>query len=385
MPLRRKVPKAPARRSTRLRGDAGTSISTGYVDADAVVPPGPVNADRLLHLDESKLRGTADVAFLYDLPTIGKTVTGQTNYDAIQLLQELALPQDKNTETDLHSSNSVQYNWGAVTLAMLYRGLDTAFINNNIQVGVPWLLLQLWSYARLLLSRPTITKNFDGWGLPNIDSCPPYERNWTTREKSKKMIGPTRSGLDYARDVRMKMRHEHVMWRPYNHIRDRMPRCAQPWLRMKQLIAYQHSTYRAIDWHEIFSTKVNKWANTAEVRVIEDPVWSENIWTDYRRWLRVPGGAHLVRIPEGTATGSVRDLSYLHKIPGHMNLVKHTLREALRVCAWTVTKGFCRAGKKLLRGCSTSLDIAGEPHRLPRLLESKGLHSYIDSIPDTDD
>ncbi|KAJ1701359.1 hypothetical protein LUZ63_001138 [Rhynchospora breviuscula] len=433
MPPRKKVSEAPPRRSTRLRGDPGASISTASVDAetctsaDPIVPPGPVNADRLLHLDKSKVRSTGDVAFLYGLPTTGRTVTGLTDYDAIQLLQNLTLPEDIDTAIDFHSSNSVQYNWGGATLAMLYRGLNIVFINNNINIGAPWLLLQLWSYARLLLSRPSITKDFDGWGLPSIDSCPPYGRKWTTRHKSEKFTGPTRSGIEYARDVCMKMKPEHVVWRSYDHIRDRMPRCAQvkqrmfllripcihywiviwhhvdrvmhqfmlyqtvpppppePWSRMEELMGYQHNTYRDIDWHQIFVTEVNKWANTNEARVIEDRSWSEDIWSNYRRWLSVHGGAHLVQIPEGTASGPTRNLSYLRETPGHMNLVKHTLRETLRGCAWVVKKGFRRAGKQLLRGCSTSLDIVGEPDRLSRLLESKGIHSDIDSIPDMDD
>ncbi|KAJ1688872.1 hypothetical protein LUZ63_013027 [Rhynchospora breviuscula] len=331
---RRIVPEAPPRRSTRLRGDPDASTSTASVDAesstsaDPVVPPGPVNADRLLHLDESKVRGTGD----------------------------------------LHSSNSVQYNWGGATLDMLYRGLDTAFINNNINIGAPWLLLKLW------------------W-------------KWTTRHKSKKFTGPTRSGIEYARDVCMKMKPEHVVWRSYDHIRDRMPRCAQVEQRMF-LLRIPCIHYWIVMWHHVdrimhqfmlYQTflppppEVNKWANTNEARVIEDRPWSEDIWSDYRRWLSVHGGAHLVRIPEGAASGPAHNLSYLRETPGHMNLVKHTLREALRGCTWVVKKGFRRTGKQLLKGCSTSLDIVGELDRLPRLLESKGPHSDIDSIPDTDD
>ncbi|KAJ1700039.1 hypothetical protein LUZ63_008551 [Rhynchospora breviuscula] len=434
MPPRRRVPEAPPRRSMRLRGDPGVSTSTASVDAEAstsadpVVPSGPVNADRLLHLDESKVRGTGhwravlhrakmsrtaevderlmrlglihfvqlghmqldhsllqglamfwrpethtfffphvgemtvtleDMAFLYGLPTAGRTVTGRTDYDAIQLLQNLALSEDT----------------------------DTAIVEKCFREK--------------------------------------ERKKWTTRHKSKKFTGPTRSGIEYARNVCMKMKPEHVVWRPYDHIRDRMPRCAQveqrmfllripcihywvvmwhhvnrvmhqfmlyqtvpppprePWSRMEELMGYQHNTYRGIDWHQLFVHEVNKWANTNEARVIEDRPWSEDIWSDYRRWLSVHGGAHLVQISEGAASGPAHNLSYLRETPGHINL--HSLREALRGCAWVVKKGFRRAGKQLMRGCSTSLDIVGEPARLPRLLESKGLHSDIDFIPDTDD
>lgn len=58
---------------------------------------------------------------------------------------------------------------------------------------------------------------------------------------------------------------------------------------------------------------------------------------------------------------------------------------ALTGCAFAVTKGFRRAGKALLKGCSTSLEMAGEPHRLTELLESKGLSADIDSIPESDE
>ncbi|KAJ1696943.1 hypothetical protein LUZ63_005455 [Rhynchospora breviuscula] len=336
IPPRRRVPEAPPRRSTRLRGDPGASTSTASVDAEAftsadpVVPPGPVNADRLLHLDESKVRGTGhwravlhrakmsrtaevderlmtlglihfvqlghmqldhsllkglakfwrpethtfffpqvgemtvtleDVAFLYGLHTADRTVTGRTDYDAIQLLQNLTLPEDTNTaivekcfkekERKIFILVTRCSTIGVVPLlAMLYRGLDTAFINNNINIGAPWLLLQLWSYAKLLLSRPSITKDFDGWGLPSIDSCPPYGRKWTTRHKSKKFTGPTRSGIEYAREVCMKMKPEHVVWRPYDHIRDRMPRCAQVEQRMF-LLRIPCIHYWVVMWHHV--------------------------------------------------------------------------------------------------------------------------------------
>ncbi|KAJ1698402.1 hypothetical protein LUZ63_006914 [Rhynchospora breviuscula] len=239
---------------------------------------------------------------------------------------------DGTGDSDLHSSNSVQYNWGGATLAMLYRGLDTAFINNNINIGAPWLLLQLWSYARLLLSRPSITKDFDGWGLPSIDLCPPYGRKWTTRHKSKKFT--TRSGIEYARDVCMKMNPEYVVWRPYDHIRDCMPRCAQVEQKMF-LLRIPCIHYWVVMWHHV-----------------------DRVMHQFMLYQTVPPPS-----PE----------------------VKHTLREALRGYAWVVKKEFHRAGLQLLRGCGTSLDIVGEPDQLSRLLESKGLHSDIDSIPDTDD
>ncbi|KAJ1691550.1 hypothetical protein LUZ63_015705 [Rhynchospora breviuscula] len=186
MAPRRRVPDYQTRRSTRLRSDAGASTSGGdagastsvgdagaststadVASAGVAVPPGPVDAGRLLHLQESQLRGTddwkpvvhkasmvrtaevderlqtlglihfvhmghmpldhslvqslamfwrpkthtflfphvgemtvslEDVAFLYGLPTSGRPVTGRTDYDAVQLLRDLALPNDTPIE-----------------------------------------------------------------------------------------------------------------------------------------------------------------------------------------------------------------------------------------------------------------------------------------------
>ncbi|KAJ3704440.1 hypothetical protein LUZ61_008145 [Rhynchospora tenuis] len=283
------------------------------------------------------------------------------------------------------------YNWGAATLAALYRDLDTAAINNSVNIGAPWLLLQVWSYARLTLCRPTITADFSGWGLPSIDTCPPYGRRWTTRPKSKKYQGPVHaSGMDYARDVLMKIRPEHVVWRPYDHIRAVMPRYAQVdpslfvvripcihywmvmwhyadrvmhqfmlyqtvppprpvgWQRTEQLMGYMGLTYRGRDWRDMFRTEVAMWSDMAQARVIEGRPWTAAIEATYLRWLRVHGGAHVVHIPEETETAPVADMSYVRNTPAHVALVKHTLRDVLRACAWAVKKGCRRAGKKLL-------------------------------------
>ncbi|KAJ3702239.1 hypothetical protein LUZ61_005944 [Rhynchospora tenuis] len=212
-----------------------------------------------------------DVTFLYGLPvTTGRVVTGRCDFDYLELLATYALPlgtsqeevencfREKNTKRkhaarftklrkmwkdvvlipddedqidrytrafvlellgctlfpdatgdsvpafyldllqDLRTTPSQGvYNWGAATLAALYRGLDTAAINNSVNIGAPWLLLQVWS-------------------------------RWTTRPKSKKFQDPSNaSGMDYARDVLMKIRPEHVVWRPYDHMRALMSRYAQ--------------------------------------------------------------------------------------------------------------------------------------------------------------
>ncbi|KAJ3702242.1 hypothetical protein LUZ61_005947 [Rhynchospora tenuis] len=382
-----------------------------------------------------------DVTFLYGLPvTTGRVVTGRCDFDYLELLATYArkhavrftklrkmwkdvvlIPDDEDQidrytrafvlellgctlfpdatgDSDLRTTPSQGvYNWGAATLAALYRGLDTAAINNSVNIGAPWLLLQVWS-------------------------------RWTTRPKSKKFQDTfNASGMDYARDVLMKIRPEHVVWRPYDHMRALMSRYAQvdpslfvvripcihywmvmwhyadrvmhqfmlyqtvppprpeAWQRMSQLMGYMGITYRGRDWRQLFQTEVGMWGDMARARVMEERPWSAAIEAMYLRWLRVHGGAHVVHILEEAETAPVADMSYLRDSPAHVALVKHILRDVLRACAWAVKKGFRRAGKKMLTSCSTTLNIVGEPHRIPQVLESKGLPADIASIPDTSD
>ncbi|KAJ3690391.1 hypothetical protein LUZ61_019555 [Rhynchospora tenuis] len=305
-----------------------------------------------------------DVAFLYGLPVLtGRVVTGRCDFDYLELLATYVLPRDTSQE-------------------------------NMIFVLLPLRECTIGVWPHLLLYTE--------------------EMDYT-------------SGMDYARDVLMKIRPKHVVWRPYDQIRALMPRYAQvdpslfvvripcihywmvmwhyadcvmyqfmlyqtvppprpeAWQRMSQLMGYMATTYRARDWCDMFQTEVNMWGDIAQARVMEERPWSGAIEATYLRWLRVHGGAHVVHIPEETETAPVADMSYLRYSPAHVALVKHTLRDVLRACAWAVKKGFRSAGKKLLTSCSTTLDIVGEPHRIPHVLESKGLPTDIASIPDTSD
>ncbi|KAJ1687939.1 hypothetical protein LUZ63_019329 [Rhynchospora breviuscula] len=328
---------------------------------------------------------------------------------------------------NVSSGHSVKYNWGAATLAMLYRGLDSAAMRKcGKKIAAPWILLQLWSYAHLLVCRPFVTKKFTDWGLPSADRCPPYGRQWTTRRKSKKIKGPYRSDVEYARDVLVKMDHGHVVWRPYDevsqmimppyarlplrmyclrvpcihywvvawHHADRVmhqfmlyqtvpPPVPTGWRRMEQLLRYTHTTYRGRDWGTLFDTEVGMWTDTTRLEVGEVRPWSDAVLPSYDRWMRVHGGAHLVPIPGAAEQIPPAELTYLQEAPVRDSLVKNILTEALRACAWAVMKGSRRAAKFLLKSCSTQLDLVGDPHRLPRLLEAKGLPTDIDSIPDT--
>ncbi|KAJ3699170.1 hypothetical protein LUZ61_002875 [Rhynchospora tenuis] len=391
-----------------------------------------------------------DVAFLYGLSTTDRVVTGRCDFDDLELLATYALPQDTSQEevekrkyavrflklrkmwkdvvlipndqdqidryirafvleligcwlfpdatgdSDLRTTPSQGvYNWDATTLAALYRGLDTAAINNSVNIGAPWLFLQVWSYARLTLCRPTITEDFTGWGLPSIDTCPPYGRRWTTCPKSKKFKGPANaSGMDYARVVLMKIRPEHVVWRLYEHMRALMPRYAQVdpslfivripcihyWMVMwhyADRVMHQFMLYQIVPppRPEINKTTLvedvvadgihgdhlsrqrlgsavrgggGHVGDMARVRVMEERPLSAAIEATYLQWLRVHGGAHVVQIPEEIETAPVADMSYLRDSPARLASVKHTLRYVLRACAWAMMKGFKSVGKKML-------------------------------------
>ncbi|KAJ1689059.1 hypothetical protein LUZ63_013214 [Rhynchospora breviuscula] len=348
-----------------------------------------------------------DVGFILGLSTTGLPVTGRTDYDDVLLLADLALPRDTPMDDDVSSGHSVKYNWGAATLAMLYRGLDNAAMGKGGQkIAALWVLVQLWSYARLLVCRQSVTKTFKGWGLPSADRCPPYG-----------------SGIEYARDVLLKMDHGHVVWRPYDEVSqvvmppyarlpmriyclrvpciyywvvawqhaDRVmhqfmlyqtvpPPIPTVWRRVEQLLQYTHTTFRGSDWRDLFSAKVAMWIDTTQVEVAEMRAWSDGVLPSYDGWMRVHGGAHLVPIPGAAEQIPARELTYLQEAP---HRVKHILTKALRACAWAVKKGCRRAGKQLLKSCSTQLDLVGEHHRLPHLLEVKGLPTDIDSIPDS--
>ncbi|KAJ4769648.1 serine/threonine-protein phosphatase 7 long form-like protein [Rhynchospora pubera] len=368
-----------------------------------------------------------DVAFIFGLPTTGRPVTGRTDYDDVQKLADFALPRDTPMEDvldcfreratdrragrklhavqfgklrdmwaqgpgsedayridrytralvlelmgcemfpdttedsvpcfylellrDVHASDSVRYNWGAATLAMLYRGLDLAVLANGAQkVPAP---------------------------------------QWTTRFRSKKVKGPVRSGIEYARDVLMKMEYAHVVWRPYEdelrqvvmppyaryeqrYYRLRVP-CIhfwvvawhytdRAWRRMEALLQYRHNTFRQRDLQDLFSVEVAMWANTTQVEVAEARPWSDDILPAYDRWMRIHGGAHLVPIPGVAQQIPASRMTYLEDAPERVSMDSDGL------------------GK---RCCRTQLELVGEPHRLPHLLESKGLATDIDSIPDS--
>ncbi|KAJ1695934.1 hypothetical protein LUZ63_012632 [Rhynchospora breviuscula] len=297
---------------------------------------------------------------------------------------------DATGDSNVSSGHSVKYNWGAATLVMLYRGLDNAAMEKGgKKIAAPWVLLQLWLYARLLVCRPSVTIKFKDWGLPSADRCPPYGKQWMTRRKSNKIKGPYRSGIEYARDVLLKMDHGHMVWRPYDEVSQViMPPYARLPMRMYCLrVPCIH--YWVVAWHHAdrvmhqFMLYQTVPPPIPTVEVAEVRPWSDDVLPSYDRWMRVHGGAHLVPILGAAEQIPPAELTYLQEAAVRNSLVKHILTEALRGCTWAVKKGSRRAAKFLLKSCSTQLGLVGEPHRLPRLLEAKGLPTDIDSIPDT--
>lgn len=59
------------------------------------------------------------------------------------------------------------YNWGAVVLAYLYCNLSIAARSGLRSIAGPLMLLQMWSWTRLNVSRPRPVNPFDSWGEPD--------------------------------------------------------------------------------------------------------------------------------------------------------------------------------------------------------------------------
>jgi Plant mobile domain len=70
------------------------------------------------------------------------------------------------------------YNWGAAVLAYLYRNLSLTAWSSVKSIFGPLILLQIWAWTRLKVSRPTIIIPYDSWDEPDFDSCQPYMRYW---------------------------------------------------------------------------------------------------------------------------------------------------------------------------------------------------------------
>ncbi|KAJ3702484.1 hypothetical protein LUZ61_006189 [Rhynchospora tenuis] len=184
-----------------------------------------------------------DVAFLYGLPTTGQVVTGRFDFDDFELLATYALPQDTSQEKVEKRKHAVRFMklrkmWKDVVLipddqdqidrytrAFVLELIGCSLFPNSTGDSVPAFYLDLLRIFVLLPFRectigvrPHLLRYTETWTL----------QRWTTRPKSKKFKGSTSaSEMDYARNVLLKIRPEHVVWRPYDHMWALMPRYAQ--------------------------------------------------------------------------------------------------------------------------------------------------------------
>jgi hypothetical protein len=81
------------------------------------------------------------------------------------------------------------------------------------------MLLQHWSWAHLIVGRPTITCKTDvpDWGRPEPDTCPAYAHMWSY---SKTYVGAGHGGTLGINHWRQEIEHlrddpEYVTWQPY--------------------------------------------------------------------------------------------------------------------------------------------------------------------------
>ncbi|RVW92837.1 Serine/threonine-protein phosphatase 7 long form-like [Vitis vinifera] len=93
-----------------------------------------------------------DVAILFGLRVHGHPITGFIDIDWHALCEKLLGV--RSTETDIRGA-SLTYSWGSATLTHLYRELCRASLDSAESVAGPLHLLQLWSWERLQVDRPS--------------------------------------------------------------------------------------------------------------------------------------------------------------------------------------------------------------------------------------
>ena len=124
---------------------------------------------------------------------------------------------------DLHDPPKL--NWGAAVLAVLYRSLSTTAQSKTICITGPLMLLQMWSWTRLNVSRPIPKDPFTSWGLPDLESCQPYGRYWTGALKFPN--SPHNAGMGSPRDELNAILDEFVNWLPYERCISLLPAVVQ--------------------------------------------------------------------------------------------------------------------------------------------------------------
>ncbi|KAJ3704984.1 hypothetical protein LUZ61_008689 [Rhynchospora tenuis] len=255
-----------------------------------------------------------DVTFLYGLPTTGRVVTGHCDFDDLELLATYA------------RKHAVRF----TKLRKMWKDVDLIPDDED----------QIDRYIRdfvLELLGCSLFPDATGDSLPvcyldllrDLRNTSSQGVTWTTRPKSKKFKGPAKaSRMDYARDVIMKIRPQHIIWGPYDHMRACMPPYAQVdpslfivripcihyWMVMwhyadrvmhqfmlyqtvspprPELMGYMGTTYRGRDWRQLFESEVGMWGDMARVRVMEERPWSADIEATYLQWLSVMDGIRM--------------------------------------------------------------------------------------------
>ncbi|KAJ4734194.1 hypothetical protein LUZ62_080769 [Rhynchospora pubera] len=332
---------------------------------------------------------------------------------------------------DLNSERD--YNWGAAVLAYLYRALDRASMRFKVVTG-PWMLLLYWAWTRLPVCRPSVSYVFRG--LPDIDSCPPFGRKWSEARSFAK--SNHRGAVQYARDCLVLMLDKDVNWSPYQEDLPLMPRTAQQdtksfnvrmplihyyvvswyypercrhqfnlcqtvppplpidWETMKNLLAYEHGTYRdGADWRSVFAGACARWDNAVlHSHTLETKPWSETDRLRYFRWYWRYGASELPTRREeaearvGCNHGAslnvpVSEVQYTSQVPKARSQGSVALKNALEALAMVGKKGWRRIGKAILINCRAQLEDASMPFRMEDLLESRGLPTNIEDIEDS--
>jgi Plant mobile domain len=85
----------------------------------------------------------------------------------------------------------------------------------------PVILLRMWGWTRFNVSRPKSIEPFTTWGEPDLDSCQPNGRYWTSRHTF--IHSPNHVGSGAPRDMFDSIMDTHVNWSPYYSVMTRLP------------------------------------------------------------------------------------------------------------------------------------------------------------------
>ena len=141
--LNRPVPETAFRRQKRnARGGEGTRVT--YSGYNLRLEWLRTQFTRITDRDTEEYLDAYTIAFCLDL--IGSILLPNGTGDSVPIMYVKFL---ENLE------NPPEYNWGSAVLAHLYRNLCRASDVKNNNIYGPLVLLQMWSWTRLNIARPT--------------------------------------------------------------------------------------------------------------------------------------------------------------------------------------------------------------------------------------